>query len=98
MTSDEQINVQARAQLAYADSPLLPHTERVGALLKRARERSKLGDPREAGELRDRAAKLQNERVSAELERAKREPINLSDLMGGREAFTIDEIERTSLT
>lgn len=51
------------------------------ALLERARQ------------LRHEASESHNAHVAAELERAKSEPINLSDLLAGREAFTLDEIE-----
>jgi hypothetical protein len=67
----------------------LPHTERIEQLLAMAQERREYGDAREAGELEDKAKRLHNAHVSAELERAKSEPINLSDLMAARESFEV---------
>jgi hypothetical protein len=59
----------------------LPHANRIEALLREGKHSE--------------AQRLHNEHVAAELERAKSEPINLSDLMAGKEAFVIDEIERS---
>lgn len=59
----------------------LPHADEVTRLLREAK--------------RTEAAKLQTARVDAELKRAQEgATINLSDLMAGKEAFTIDDIER----
>jgi hypothetical protein len=56
------------------------HTDRIEALLRQGKRRE--------------AVRLHKQHVDAELERAKREPINLSDLLAANEAFHLDEIER----
>ena len=61
----------------------LPHTDRVAELLRQGRRRE--------------AAELHNKHLDAEFKRAKQgTQINLSDLMAGREAFIVDEINRSS--
>ena len=58
----------------------LPHTERIAQLLRQGK--------------RAEAQRLHNAYVKAQLAAASEAPINLSDLMAGREAFVIDDIER----
>jgi hypothetical protein len=65
----------------------LPHTDAIAELLRLAKIRQEAGDVREANELRQTAQRIHNDHVAAELERAKSEPINLSDLMGAKEEF-----------
>lgn len=67
------------------DEDTFKHTRTVEAQLQE-------GGP----EAREAARRRHNAHVEAELERAKHEPINLSDLMAGREAFVLDEIDRES--
>jgi hypothetical protein len=76
--------------------PLTEETQRKLAEARRletmAKERRRYNDPREAGELEHRARELRrqageahNARLASELERAKSEPINLSDLIASHE-------------
>lgn len=72
-------------------SRILPLTERIERLLREADERSAVGDAREANELRERARKLHNETVSAELDRAGAGAvINLSDLIASAETLHVE--------
>jgi len=57
-----------------------PHTDRIEKLLAEGR--------------RAEARVLHKQHVEAELQRAKQEPINLSDLIAGNEAFHLDDLER----
>jgi hypothetical protein len=96
---DTEIDQKGRAM-----STQLPHTTRIENDLRLAadlellaEERATLGDAREAAELRLRAKVIRHEAskghnayVASELERAQREPINLSDLLGAAEAFHVD--------
>ncbi len=62
-----------------ADSKL-PHADAIAKLLAEGKK--------------DEAAALHNAHVEQQLEAAKQGPINLSDLMAGKEAFVLDEIKR----
>lgn len=88
----------------------LQHTEHIEQMLGLARRLEARAqvlhqDARvaEAQELYDRARALRHEaqeshnaHVVAELDRARTEPVNLTDLMAGREAFTLDELDRAT--
>ena len=84
-------------------SETLPHTARVEQQLRLANdlellaeELAEQGHTVEAGCRREQATSVRrqaqedhNAHVAAELERAKSEPINLSDLIGARESFEV---------
>jgi hypothetical protein len=59
---------------------MLEHAERIDALLRQGKRKE--------------ARAIHNQYVESQLEAAKSGPINLSDLIAGKEAFIIDEIER----
>ena len=59
---------------------MLEHAELIEALLRQGKRRE--------------TRALHNQYVHSQLEAAKSGPINLSDLIAGKEAFIIDEIER----
>lgn len=58
---------------------LLPHAKRIEDLLRRGNVSA--------------ARRVHNEHVEAELEKAKREPVNLSDLIAADEAFHLHECD-----
>ena len=60
--------------------PEFPHTDRIQQLLREGK--------------RAEAQKVHNEYVVQKLKAASKGPINLSDLMAGKEAFLLDEIDR----
>jgi len=58
----------------------LPHTERIAKLLREGK--------------RAEARRVHNAYVDSQLRKASQGPINLSDLMAGKEAFIVDDIDR----
>lgn len=63
-------------------SAILPHTGRIEKLLREGK--------------RAEAKRVHNQHVTAQLEKAKSEPICLTDLMAGNEAFHLDDLRRES--